>query len=117
MRVAIPGSSFETGCSRDDADCLDEENPRHPVTVDGFFMTETEITQRQCEWATGKRPSYFSGCPDCPVESITRQEARDLCEAIGGRLPSDAEWEYAARAGTTTRYYCGDDAACLDSIA
>jgi len=116
--VSIPEGAFEMGCSPGDEDCHSrDEKPRHTVNVPAFRMTETEITQAQYEWVTGDTPSYFTGCPDCPVESVTWHEARAFCEAIGGRLPSEAEWEYAARAGTMTRYYCGDDAACLDGIA
>jgi len=80
-------------------------------------MTETEVTKAQYEWLTGETPSYFTGCPNCPVEQVTWYQAKAFCEAIGGRLPSEAEWEYAARAGTTTRYYCGNDSECLDAVA
>ena len=115
--VSIPAGSFEMGCSPGYSDCSNSEEPCHPVNVPAFKMTETEITQSQYEEATVELPSSFSGCPDCPVESITWYDAKEFCEGIGGRLPSEAEWEYAARAGTTTRYYCGDDASCLDDIA
>jgi len=115
--VSIPAGSFEMGCSPGDAECGSDEEPRHTVNVSAFRMTETEITQAQYEWVTGSNPSHFSGCTECPVESVTWYEAKAFCEAIGARLPSEAEWEYAARGGTTTRYYCGDDAECLDGIA
>jgi formylglycine-generating enzyme required for sulfatase activity len=80
-------------------------------------MTVTEITQAQYAWVTGGNLSHFAGCPACPVEMVSWHEAGDFCRSIGGRLPSEAEWEYAARGGTATRYSCGDDAACLDAIA
>ena len=115
--VSIPAGSFEMGCLPGDADCDFDESPRHTVNISTFRMTEAEVTQAQYEAVTGETPSRFSGCPDCPVERVTWHEAKAFCEAIGGRLPSEAEWEFAARAGTTTRYYCGDDSACLDDIA
>ena len=120
--VTIPGGTFEMGCSPGDTACdRNEEDaeglPTHTVNVAAFRITETEITQAQYEWVTGSNPSVFEGCPDCPVDSVTWHEAKAFCEAVGGRLPSEAEWEYVARAGTTTRYYCGDDAACLGAVA
>jgi len=116
--VSIPYGVFMMGCSYNDSSCHDVEFPRHKVTVSPFEMTQTEITQGQYEAFSGTNPSYYSDCGDnCPVDSVGWDEAKAFCEAVGGRLPSEAEWEYAARADTTTRFYCGDDPACLDDIA
>ena len=116
--VSIPGGTYEMGCSPGDDICYSWENPRHTVTVATFAMTEAEIKQGEYLAVMGESPSYFSSCgASCPVDQVTWYQAKAFCEAIGGRLPSEAEWEYAARAGTTTRYYCGDDPACLDGIA
>jgi len=115
--VKIPAGCLLMGCSENDDDCDGDEMPAHEVGVYSFEMTETETTQAQYKAVTGKTPSHHSGCSDCPVEYVHWDDAREFCEAVGGRLPSEAEWEYAARGGTTTRYYCGDDSECLKDIA
>lgn len=115
--VAIPAGSFEMGCSPDDEDCSNNEEPRHAVQLPSFEMTRTEITQAQFEQAMGSNPSYRRDCPDCPVERVGRKQAREFCTGLGGRLPAEAEWEYAARAGTDTTWACGQDPDCLADTA
>ncbi len=123
--VPIPAGTFEMGCSPGDGDCDPfgwghGEEPRHTVHTAAFEMTETEITQAQYAAVMGENPASHRSCGwDCPVEYLRNHwhDAVAFCAAVGGRLPTEAEWEYAARAGTTTRFPCGDDAACLDRIA
>ena len=115
--VPIPEGTFEMGCSPNNT-CPNNEMPAHSVTVSSFEMLETEVTQEQYFEVTGSNPSHHSDCPTCPVESVNWNEAKAFCEAVGGRFPTEAEWEYAARGGTTTKYYCGDDDSdCLNDIA
>lgn len=118
--ASIPSGTFQMGCSPNDDDCNSDEEPSHSVTVSGFEMLETEVTEGQYEAVMDGNPSCNyggGGGADHPVECVTWFNAKTFCEAIGGRLPTEAEWEYAARGGTTTRYYCGDDPECLNDIA
>jgi formylglycine-generating enzyme required for sulfatase activity len=87
------------------------------VTLSAFEVLATEVTQAQYEAVTGDNPSAHTSCPTCPVEQVNYYLAKGFCEAVGGRLLSEAEWEYAARAGTTSAHTCGDDPSCLDAIA
>ncbi len=106
------------GCIPGDANCRADENPRHVVTVTAFEITQTDITQGQFWSVIGNNPSGFLSCGcDCPVETVKWSDALDFCESIGGRLVTEAEWEYAARAWTNEIYYCGNDPSCLDAIA
>lgn len=110
--VWIPPGSFTDGCSPGDKECYEDESPPRKVTLTrGFWLGQTEVTQAAYQKVMGDNPSVIEG-PNYPADSISWVEANVYCTAIGGRLPSEAEWEYAARGGTTSARYGN-----LDEIA
>ncbi len=81
----------------------------HPVRLNEFAMDKTEVTQAIFTVVMGgQNPSGHKNCPLCPVERVTWVDAKEFCEKVGKRLPTEAEWEYAARAGTTSKFYWGN---------
>jgi len=113
--VSLPSGCF---CMGSNDGWYDDEKPVHRVCLSAFSMDKYEVTQGEYERVMGSNPSYFSSCSsNCPVEGVDWNESSDYCRKVGKRLPTEAEWEYAARAGTTTKWYCGNDESCLDRIA
>ncbi|WP_370460859.1 bifunctional serine/threonine-protein kinase/formylglycine-generating enzyme family protein [Brasilonema octagenarum] len=111
--VQIPGGTFIMGSPPGEKQRDLDEGPQHPVTVPGFFMGKYEVTQAQYQAIMGNNPSKSKG-EKRPVEKVTWDDAVEFCKRLKQktgrtyRLPSEAEWEYAARAGTTTPFYFGE---------
>ena len=101
----IKGGSFTMG-SKATAGELDE-TPPHQVTLHSFYIDKYEVTKEEFERVMGTNPSAIKGCNICPIENVTCYEAQEYCKKVGKRLPTEAEWEYACRAGTTTPFYYG----------
>lgn len=114
--VAIPAGTFQMGSPSTEDGREDDEGPVHRVTVPAFWMGQTEVTQGLWQAVMGNNnPSHFKACGSaCPVETVSWDDAQAFIQALNRltgrkyRLPSEAEWEYAARASTKTRYFWGD---------
>src|SRR5215472_6672194 len=104
--VKISPGEFTMGCVDGDKDCADDEKPSRQVQITkAFEIGKYEVTQAQYEAVTGSNPSTIKG-PDRPVETVSRDEAKAFLEKLNAkndgyhyRLPTEEEWEYAARAG------------------
>ncbi|WP_375341956.1 formylglycine-generating enzyme family protein [Okeania sp. SIO3B5] len=111
--VYIPGGSFIMGSPENELHRYDAESPQHQVTLKPFYMSKYPITQNQYLAIMGKNPSDFKG-ENCPVERVTWHNAKEFCQKLSEktgriyRLPSESQWEYACRAGTTTPFYFGE---------
>ena len=119
--ISIPGGTCKMGSLKQEKDSLDSERPQHEVTVQPFFMGKYPVTQAQWRFVAQLRqvnkkldpdPSKFKG-DNRPVETVSWYDAVEFCDRLSThtkrqyRLPSEAEWEYACRAGTTTPFHFG----------
>ncbi|MBT5550771.1 MAG: SUMF1/EgtB/PvdO family nonheme iron enzyme [Nitrospina sp.] len=118
--VFIPAGSFLMGadnnqgyqqCIKNNKKCkekwFNDEHPSHTVKLDGYHIDIYEVTQEQFERVMGENPSEYTGAQR-PVENVTWYEAKKYCEQSGKRLPTEAEWERAARGGNNSVFIWGD---------
>jgi formylglycine-generating enzyme required for sulfatase activity len=111
--VFVKGGTFTMGCTSEQSDCYDDEKPTHQVTLSDFLLGKYEVTQKQWRVVMGastllSNPSYFNNCDNCPVENVSWNDVQDFIKKLNQktgkkyRLPTEAEWEYAARGGAST---------------
>ena len=119
--VFVQGGTFTMGCTDEQgSDCADDEKPAHQVTVSDYYIGKYEVTQGLWKKVMGINPSYFKNCgDDCPVESVSWNDCQEFISKLNQltgkrfRLPTEAEWEYAARGGSKASYqtkYAGSNA-------
>ncbi|GIT28582.1 MAG: hypothetical protein Ct9H300mP1_06280 [Planctomycetaceae bacterium] len=120
----IPAGKFMMGSPETESDREDDETQHRVTITKPFYLGVTEVTQEQYQKVMGTNPSRKSRGPQNPVENVSWADAVEFCGKLSAmpaektaghvyRLPTDAEWEYACRAGTTTAYSFGDDASGL----
>ena len=121
--IAVEGGTFTMGAtSEQGSDAYDNEKPTHSVTLSSYSIGETEVTQALWQAVMGSNPSYFSGSQK-PVEEVSWDDCQDFIRKLNAltgenfRLPTEAEWEYAARGGNKSRGYKYAGSNNIDNVA
>ena len=109
--IFVQGGEFTMGCTGEQgADCTEDEKPAHSVTLSDFYIGETEVTQALWNAVMGSNPSAFKG-DDFPVEQVNLFQAMEFVDKLNEitgktfRIPTEAEWEYAARGGQKSQHH------------
>jgi formylglycine-generating enzyme required for sulfatase activity len=122
--IFVEGGSFDMGCTGEQASyCFDSEKPMHRVNIEDFFIGKFEVTQNQWREIMGSNPSSFKNCEDCPVENVSWNDIQQFILKLNQltgknyRLPSEAEWEFAARGGNKSNGYVYSGSNNIDEVA
>lgn len=122
--MSIPGGCFRMGDTKADGYAFDDEKPAHKVCLDGFAIGKYEVTQGQWQAVMGENPSANTKCGEnCPVEQVSWDDVQAFISRLNTltgrnyRLPTEAEWEYAARGGEGQTWAGTDDRLALKEYA
>lgn len=122
--VRVEGGTFIMGCTAEQgSDCMSAEEPAVPISVSTFYLSKYEVTQSLWVTVMGENPSDQQGCGNCPVEGISWEDAQFFIQNLSTktgtqyRLPTEAEWEYAARGGEQSRGTKYSGSASVDEVA
>ncbi len=119
--VFVKGGCFTMGCTSEQSNCNDDEKPTHRVCLDDFYIGKYEVNQKQWKEIMGNNPSY-NKCDDCPVEKVSWNDVQEFIKKLNQktghnyRLPTEAEWEYAARGGQQSNGYKYSGSNNLDEV-
>lgn len=120
--IYVEGGSFMMGCTSEQSDCESDERPEHWVKLDSYYIGETEVTQELWTAVMGSNLSFFKG-DQRPVEHVSWSDCHDFIKKLNSltgkkfRLPTEAEWEYAARGGKKSKAYKYSGSNTLDNVA
>ena len=122
--IAVEGGTFMMGATSEQGkDASKDEKPAHSVTLSDYYIGETEVTQELWEAVMGNNPSYYSGNPQRPVENVSWNDCQEFITKLNQltgknfRLPTEAEWEYAARGGNKSKGYKYSGSNTIDNVA
>lgn len=121
--IAVKGGTFTMGATSEQTGADSDESPTHSVTLSDYYIGETEVTQELWSAVMGSNPSYFTGNMQCPVEKVSWNDCQTFISKLNEltgetfRLPTEAQWEYAARGGNQAqgRLYSGSNV--IDDVA
>ena len=117
--IFVEGGTFQMGSNSGE----DKDKPVHSVTLSDFNIGKYEVTQVQWKAVMGSNPSYFKDCDQCPVEQVSWNDVQDFIQRLNAqtgknyRLPTEAEWEYAAKGGKSSKGYKYSGSNDLNSVA
>ncbi len=120
--VKVAGGTFTMGASASDSEADSDEKPAHRVTLSGYYIGKYEVTQKQWVEIMGSNPSYFKG-DNLPVEKVSWDDIQEFLRKLNAktgmsfRLPTEAEWEFAAHGGNSSRGYKYSGSDNIDSVA
>ena len=111
------------GCTSEQQDCSSDEKPVHRVTLNSYYIGQYEVTQARWRAVMGSNPSNNLGCDQCPVEQVSWKDVQEFLQRLNAytgqnyRLPTEAEWEFAARGGSRSLGYKYAGSNKIDDVA